>query len=96
MHISLSVGSQDIPRYLKSTDAKAWMNVFFEKVGDQMPHKAQVHLPHFLTKKNVYMMMKRGMQERGQHNTISLSHFYTIWKDAFRDVVIPKVKYRMR
>ena len=77
----------------KHTDAKAWMGAFFKKIGDQMPHKAQVHLPHFLTKKNVYIMMKREMQERGQHDTISLSHFYAIWNDAFHDVVIPKVKY---
>ena len=36
----------------KVAEAKAWMTYFFNRIGDHMPHVQNVHLPHFLTKKD--------------------------------------------
>ena len=49
----------------KVTEARAWMSYFFEGTGDHMPHIQQVHLPHFLTKKDIYCRMKRELLEEG-------------------------------
>ena len=58
-----------------------------------MPHVEQIHLPHFLTKHDVYERMKRELAEEGieEEQIISHSYFYTIWQKFFKNVVIPEV-----
>ena len=75
----------------KVTEAKAWMARYFKRIGDSMPHLEQTHLPHGLTKQDVYMIMKRELLHQGIMSTISLSHFYAIWDTSFKNVRIPKV-----
>ncbi len=77
----------------KSTEAKMWMKAYFHLVGDKMPHLQKTHLPQFLTRKDVYERLKRELTDQGiiEDQIIKLSTFYQIWRDEFRDVVIPAV-----
>lgn len=77
----------------KVAEAKAWMTYFFNRIGDHMPHVQKVHLPHFLTKKDIYFRMKTELVEEGlqEKDIISLSYFYKLWEKFFKDVVIPAV-----
>ena len=43
----------------KCTEAKAWMSRFFDTINEKMPHLNQTHLPHFLTKIDVYRKMRQ-------------------------------------
>ena len=74
-------------------EAKAWMTYFFNRIGDHMPHVQKVHLPHFLTMKDIYFRMKTELVEEGlqEKDIISLSYFYKLWEKFFKDVVIPAV-----
>ena len=77
----------------KVSEAKAWMSRFFCQIGDRMPHIQQIHLPHFLTKHDVYARMKKELAEQGmdEKECVSLSWFYKLWDKSFRHVVIPEV-----
>ena len=75
----------------KVAEAKAWLERYFNRIGDSMPHIDQIHLPHGLTKRDIYYNMKSQLQEQGLNNIISLSHFYAIWNTSFEKVAIPKV-----
>lgn len=48
------------PRCLstKHTTMVAWLDAYAHRLGEKMPHINQIHLPHFLTKKAVYKIMK--------------------------------------
>ena len=78
----------------KGTEAKTWMKNYFHLVGDKMPHLQKTHLPHFLTKKDVYARMKTELIDQGiqEDQIISLKTFYRLWKNDFRDVLIPEVR----
>ena len=80
-------------QYSRTTEARTWMDTYFHLVGDQMPHVQRIHLPQFLTKKDIYLRMKRELMDHGidEKNIIKMSTFYRIWKEAFRDVIIPQV-----
>lgn len=75
----------------KVTEAKAWLVRYFTRIGDSMPHIDQIHLPHGLTKRDIYDKMKSQLQEQGLNKIISLSHFYSIRNSSFEKVAIPKV-----
>ena len=77
---------------IKVIEAKAWMERYFKRIGDSMPHTDRIHLPHGLTKRDIYYNMKSQLQEQGLNNIISLSHFYSLWKSSFEKVAIPKVQ----
>ena len=81
----------------KVAEAKAWMTYFFNRIGDHMPHVQKVHLPHFLTKKDVYFWMKTELVEKGlqEKHIISLSYFFKLWDKSFKDVVIPTVSSQL-
>lgn len=78
----------------KTDDAKAWMKVFFDSIGEHMPHTKQTHLPSFLTKGEVYQRMISEMEESGieESGVISRSQFYSLWDLHFSHVVIPQVR----
>lgn len=65
----------------KYSTASAWMERYFYRIGDKMPHLEQIHLPHFLSKKIVYELMVQDLIDEGicRHTIISSSHFYAIW-----------------
>lgn len=74
----------------KSCKAIAWMQYYFQQIGDQMPDRMAIHLPSFLTNVLVYNRMKEELEGRGDE-VISQAHFYSLWKDEFSHVTIPKV-----
>ena len=39
---------------IKSCDAPAWMKSYFDMMGDNMPDSNRIHLPSFMTKREVY------------------------------------------
>lgn len=77
----------------KVSEAKAWMARYFNTIGDHMPHVQQTHLPHFLTKRDIYERMVLELTKEGipKNKVISQSHFYGIWESCFKHVVIPEV-----
>ena len=78
---------------IKFSTAVAWMDHYFNRIGDKMPHVEQIHLPHFLSKKTVYELMVQQLQDEGisQEDIVSKPHFYSIWKENFHNCIIPKV-----
>ena len=78
----------------KSESTKAWMNKYFNLVGDKMPHNSQIHLPSWETQKDVYMRYTEDMtlQSIPATDVMSLSMFYKIWAEDFPSVVIPEVR----
>lgn len=77
----------------KSSVAIAWMKNYFERIGDKMPHTAHIHLPKFLTKRDVYHIMCKELKKEGfdKECVISQSHFYSTWHESFQNVIIPQV-----
>ena len=81
----------------KLSTAVAWMERYFNRLGDKMPHLQQLHLPSFLSKKMVYELMVQDLSDEGlcKPDIISSSHFYAVWKDKFHNCIIPKVREYM-
>lgn len=77
----------------KSESAKAWMQRYFDLIGDRMPHNSQIHLPSWETQKDVYTRYAEDMTRQNIASTeiVCLSMFYKIWNDDFSYVVIPEV-----
>ncbi len=77
----------------KTFEAKTWMRQYFNLIGDKMPHIDRVHLPHFLTKYDVYLRMKRELMAGGipEDAVVKVSTFYRFWKEDFSKVLIPSV-----
>lgn len=78
--------------------ACAWMEGYFKRIGDRMPHTQQLHLPHFLSKRDVYAQMTEElMKHQGleSEEILSLSHFYAVWNNKFAHCVIPKVSWHI-
>ena len=80
---------------LKTEDARAWMEKYFNMLGDHMPHIDQIHLPSWDSQKFVYQRYKDDMLLQGYRSeeVISLRTFYRLWTDEFPKVVIPEVSY---
>ena len=79
---------------LKTEDARAWMERYFNLLGDHMPHIDQIHLPSWDSQKFVYQRYKDDMLLEGYEddNLISLRTFYRQWGEEFPKVVIPEVR----
>lgn len=75
----------------KSFDASAWMNNYFSRMGDHMPDSNRIHLPSFLTKREVYLRMCTDLADDGIKDIISLSTFYELWDKEYSHVAIPEV-----
>ena len=93
MNPTIKIQHKPVVRSLstKVIEAKTWMTRYFSRIGDSMPHMDQIHLPHGLTKQDIYHTMKSQLQEQGLTTVVSLSHYYSIWDSSFKKVVIPKV-----
>ena len=73
-----------------SIRAISWLRMFFDKVGDRLPMKEDVHLPSCLTKADVYTLAADDLSQ-GDLQCCGVSTFYKIWKTEFPHVKIPKV-----
>lgn len=76
---------------IKSCDASAWMKNYFEKMGDHMPDSNRIHLPSFLTKREVYQKICSDLSDEGVKEIVSLSTFYQLWDTEYSHVLIPEV-----
>lgn len=74
----------------KSYKAIAWMQLYFDQVGDQIPDRMAIHLLSFLTHGMVYSRMREELEQSGEE-VISQSHFYQLWSSEFPHVSVPKV-----
>ena len=75
-----------------SIRAISWLRMFFDKVGDRMPTKDDIHLPSCLTKSDVYSLACDDLSQGGLE-CCSLVTFYKIWTEEFPHVKIPNVSY---
>ena len=77
----------------KAGSVSSWMNVYFNLIGDKMPHKNQIHLPSWESQKAIYSRYVGDMRRRGicEEEIAGISVFYKIWNEEFSNVVIPKV-----
>ena len=53
--VSVSKVPRQQSKSLKYSEVIEWMHEYFNSIGDQMPHLSQIHLPHFLTKRDIYI-----------------------------------------
>ncbi|XP_071851801.1 uncharacterized protein [Apostichopus japonicus] len=69
----------------------AWMSDLFKRMGDYMPHKTLVHLPHTWTKRLVYERMTRELVTQNElpGGFISYEHFTRIWQEKLPQFTIP-------
>ena len=75
----------------RSTECIAWLEFFISCVGAQyQPDKKTIHLPSCFTRLSIYQRM---CEENEALNTPStgVSQFYSIFRDHFPHVLIPKV-----
>ena len=77
----------------KSQKALGWLGVYVSEYADTLPDSPKLHLPPCLTRGSVYDHMKDEMENRGDIDIVSKSHFYFLWRMQRPDVVIPKVLY---
>ena len=77
----------------KTEAAVAWMDRYFNLIGDRMPDKNQIHLPCWETQKDIYNRYCSDMVSRGslQEGFLGISMFYKVWNERFSNVVIPEV-----
>ena len=76
---------------IKRNITRAWLQNYFKSYGEVMPHKNEIHLPSFLTKKRLYQVMCEDMKEKSNNEFLSKTAFQRLWKDEFKHVVIPPV-----
>ena len=75
----------------KTMKAIAWMDSYFQRVGDKRPDKNWVYLPTCLTLTKIYEIMIEQLCEGDSSKCISYAKFCLIYKDEFKNVSIPKV-----
>ena len=76
----------------KTEGAIAWMERYFDLIGDKMPDKNQIHLPCWENQKDVYNRYCTDLEKRGNKEEIlGISMFRKIWGESFANVVIPEV-----
>ncbi|XP_070555386.1 uncharacterized protein [Ptychodera flava] len=77
----------------KAERALSWMRLLFERIGDWMPHKTQVHLPTSSSKKLFYIRMLKELEDDlgiKKEDNISYEYFTEIWRQHLPEFVIPK------
>ncbi|XP_070534107.1 uncharacterized protein [Ptychodera flava] len=68
------------------------MRHLFERIGDYMPHKEEIHLPSCYRKKSLYERMAREFRERGksENDIICYDYFIRLWKIHLPEFIISK------
>ena len=76
----------------RTTDCIAWLEFFVSCVGQYQPDNKTIHLPSCFTRLSIY---QRFCEENKSFNapSIGISQFYSIFRDNFQHVVIPKVSW---
>ena len=79
----------------KTEAALAWMDRYFNLVGDKMPDSNQIHLPCWENQKDIHYRYCCDLKARGsmEEDLLGISMFYKVWTDNFSNVVIPEVRW---
>lgn len=77
----------------KKESVAAWMERYFNLIGDKMPDSNQIHLPSWETQKDIHARYCQDMERRGieREEIAGISIFYKIWTEQFSNVLIPEV-----
>ena len=79
----------------KSMEAVAWMENYFDRIGDKRPDKDGIYLPTCLTKRKIFEIMTEELYQGNEEKAICFSQFNKLFKTDFRRVTIPKVSVQM-
>ena len=74
----------------RSKDCIAWLQFFISCVGQYQPYNRTIHLPSCFTRLSIYNRMCEENNSFGSPS-IGISQFYSIFRDHFSHVLIPKV-----
>ena len=79
----------------KTEAALAWMDRYFNLVGDKMPDSNQIHLPCWENQKDINYRYCCDPKARGsmEEDLLGISMFYKVWTNNFSNVVIPEVRW---
>ncbi|XP_067660460.1 uncharacterized protein [Haliotis asinina] len=72
-------------------EAKVWLDQYFKRHGDHMPHKTEVQLPSCLTKRQVFDTYVEDTIDQDKPR-IGYSRFKELWREFFSYVKILKAK----
>lgn len=75
----------------KTREAVAWMEHYFDRIGDKRPDKDAILLPTCLTERKIYQILVDELYHGDSSNTICFSQFNKIYRSCFTNVSIPKV-----
>ena len=75
----------------KTMQAIAWMDQYFQRIGDKRPDKEGIFLPTCLTEKKMFEIMVEELYQGEEGLAISYSKFCDVFKLDFKNVTIPKV-----
>ena len=76
-------------------EAVAWMENYFDRIGDKRPDKDGIYLPTCLTKRKIFEIMTEELYQGNEEKAICFSQFNKLFKTDFRRVTIPKVSVQM-
>ena len=76
-----------------SRSAMVWLEKYAARYGDKLPDSTKVHLPMCVTKTSLYNQMKEELEDVGETDHISESHFLRLWRTTMGHIAIPKVKW---
>ena len=76
----------------RTLEAIAWMENYFQRVGDKRPDKADaIYLPTCLTEKKLFEIYVEDVYQGDMTKAIGRSCFNTLFNTNFKHVTIPKV-----
>ena len=75
----------------KTMKAVAWMEHYFNRIGDKRPDKDGIYLPTCLTEKKIYEIMVDELFQGDESKSVCLSQFNKLFRAEFKNVTIPKV-----
>ena len=76
----------------RTLEAIAWMENYFQRVGDKRPDKADaIYLPTCLTEKKLFEIYVEDVYQGDMSKAIGRSRFNTLFNTNFKHVTIPKV-----
>ncbi len=76
-------------RIQSHSDTPVWLDNSTQKYA-KLPNTEKLDLPSCLTRRDVYAMCRSELED-SNILYISESHFYLLWRQYYKHVVIPKV-----
>ena len=73
--------------------AVAWMEHYFNRIGDKRPDKDGIYLPTCLTEKKIYDIMVDELCQGDESRSVCFSQFNKLYRVEFKNVTIPKPGY---